>query len=114
MVVPLVVNALAAEHAPVPIDPETFTTDAAVQVAVTAETGTVVHPLKVELAAATVTDHDRFVAPPLSWNATVAAELPATVPRSGSIALKLIVAGDAVNEGMLVAATWRTTEIGPS
>ena len=94
-----------AEQAAVPMDPDPFTTVAVAQVALTAEAGMVVHPEEnVEVPAATVSVQLLVVAPPLSLNTTEAAADPEKVPRSGSVAEKLMELGDAVSEVMLVTA----------
>lgn len=96
-----------------PAVPETFDTDTLLQVAVTAETGIVVQPLKVVVAAETLSVHVRLVFPPLSLYCTVAEDEPAAAPLSGSVEVNVIVGGAALMLCTLVAATCRVTETGP-
>jgi hypothetical protein len=98
---------MALPHAPVPELPLTLFTVTFVQVAVTADVGTVVHPVNVEAPAWIPTVQDLVVAPPLRLKASVAAEDPVTNPKSGSVAEKLIVAGVAEMDVTLVAKTVR-------
>ena len=80
--------------------------DVAVQVTVTAETGTVLHPAN-DVADA-CTDKVQMVEfePPLRPQFTVAEELPATLGvTSGSVAAKLMLAGDTESPVTVEAAT---------
>ncbi|MBI3665745.1 MAG: hypothetical protein HY236_05875 [Acidobacteria bacterium] len=74
------------------------------QATVTAETGTVAHPEKSELPASTESVQLLALLPPLTDQVTVAGLLPVTLPRSGSVAVKVIVPGLAVMEPTLAAA----------
>ena len=85
--------------------PLTFVTDTLEQVAVTADAGTVVHPVNVDDPAWIPTVQVFVVAPPLRSKAMEAAEDPVTNPKSGSVAEKLIVAGVADSDVTLVAKT---------
>jgi len=83
----VVLNWKAPVHSPL-VPPATL-----LHVAVTADAGTVAHDVKFAAEAATVSAQVLAVAPPLVFQLTVAAELPGKLPRSGSVAVKLIVAG---------------------
>jgi hypothetical protein len=94
------VTALA--HAPVPVAPLTLVTVTLVHVAVTAEAGTVVQPVNVD-EPAWIPRVQSLLVEPLISKTTVEADDPATNPRSGSVAEKLIVDGVAVMDVTLVA-----------
>jgi hypothetical protein len=63
------------------------------QVTVTAEVGTVAQPANDAAEACTFRVHVLPTAPPDVVQLTVAADDPATLPKSGSVAVKLIVLG---------------------
>jgi len=74
------------------------------QVTVTAEAGAVAHPVNDAPPACTLSVQFCLLSWPLRMlQVTVLVELPATLPRSGSVAEKLMVAGVAVI-GLSVAA----------
>ena len=74
-----------------------------VHIAVTADVGTVAQLAKVAAAACTFKVQVLAAAPPDVVQLTVAEELPVNGPRSGSVAVKLIVAGLAVTALKVVA-----------
>ena len=73
------------------------------QVTVTAEAGTVAQPVNDAAAACTLRFHVLLVDPPEVVQLMVEEALPETLPRSGSVAVKLIVPGLAVGLKTLVA-----------
>lgn len=73
------------------------------QVTLTADLGTVAQFVKDAAAACTFKFQVLPAAPPDVVQLTVAAELPDTVPKSGSVAVKLIVPGLAVTALIVVA-----------
>ncbi len=99
-------------QAPVPMEPPMWFTDTFVQLAVTADAGTAVHPENEEETAWTPTVQVLASLPAVRLKETVAMEEPATIPRSGSVAEKLMVAGVALIVVMPVAATLRAVLLG--
>jgi hypothetical protein len=72
-------------------------------VTVTADLGTVAQPVKDAGFACTFKFQVLAADPPVVVQLTVAAELPDTLPKSGSVAVKLMVPGFAVTALILVA-----------
>ena len=85
-----------------PLPPETV---AELQATVTADAGTVPHPEKDVPTACTVSVQLMLLLPPLTAQLTVAGLLPETLPRSGSVAVKVMVLGLAVIVPTAPAAT---------